>query len=290
MAAADHHHAHDAHQTGASPESTGLAELLDLDGEVLSGYLDEATDWVRRQASDSAHYRILDLGCGTGTATIALAQRFASAEVIAVDESAEMLTRVRTKAGQLGLTDRIHTVQADLNQPWPAIGALDVVWASMSLHHLADPDRVLKDVFGAMNRAGLLAVAEMEAQVRFLPDDIGLGRPGLEERCHEALALVHTEQVPHLGADWADHLQQAGFVIDAERVFAIDLAPPPPAATGRYAQAVLGRIRSHLHDRLAEDDLATLDTLIAGSGPRSVLHRGDLRVRTTRTVWIGRRP
>ena len=41
---------------------------------------------------------------------------------------------------------------------------------------------------------------------------------------------------------------------------------------------------------MSADDLATLDTLIDSDGPDSVLRRGDLTVRTARTVWIARRP
>jgi SAM-dependent methyltransferase len=287
----DHNHDNRNHESRAATDGwASLAELLDLDGEVLGSYLREVTAWVRRLATDLPRRRLLDLGCGTGTATIALAQRFAGANVIALDESEEMLDRVRIKAFDLGLADRVRTVRADLNLAWPAIDAIDVAWASMSLHHMADPDRVLKDVFAAINPGGMLALAEMDSQPRFLPDDIGIGRPGLEERCHAALAELHTAAMPHLGSDWAAHLQKTGFVVDAERAFAIDLRAPLPAATGRYARASFQRIRSHLDDRIASDDLAVLDTLIAGDGPHSVLHRTDLNPRTTRTVWIARRP
>ena len=83
---------------------------------------------------------------------------------------------------------------------------------------------------------------------------------------------------------------QAGFTLEAERPFAIDLAPPLPAAAGRYAQASLRRIRSGLDGRLSADDLATLDTLLDSDGPDSILQRDDLTVRTTRTIWAARRP
>ena len=37
-------------------------------------------------------------------------------------------------------------------------------------------------------------------------------------------------------------------------------------------------------------DLATLDLLLDRDGPGSILRRDDLTVRTTRTVWVTRRP
>ncbi len=267
-----------------------MADLLDLDAEILPAYLPEVTAWLRRLADGAPRRRVLDLGAGTGTATIALAQRFGAAEVIAVDGSEQLLSRVRAKALDLGLAARVRTVAADLDGPWPELPPVDVVWASMSLHHLADPDRVLKDVFATLRPGGLVAVAEMAAPLRFLPDDLGLGRPGLESRCQAALAGERADSLPHLGADWGVRLERAGFALVARREFVLDPRRPYPSSTGRYAQGFFRRTRAALEDRLDADDLATVDALTADDGPASLLRRGDLLVRGTRTGWVARRP
>ena len=49
--------------------------------------------------------RILDLGCGTGDLTLMLAQ--AGYDVIGIDRSEEMLSVLREKADELGLTGRL---------------------------------------------------------------------------------------------------------------------------------------------------------------------------------------
>jgi SAM-dependent methyltransferase len=287
---AHHHHGRDAGGPGAAADGEAFAELLDLDGEVLHSYLSDLTGWARQLAGDRAVRRIVDLGAGTGTGTVALARRFGEAEVIAVDGSAELLSRIRAKALDLGLDGRVTVVRADLDTGWPAVGAVDLAWASMSLHHLADPDQVLRDVVAALRPGGLLAVAELDAQLRFLPDDVRLGRPGLEARCHAALDGPRSQALPHLGSDWGPRLAGAGFDVVGRRTFTIDLAPPLPAAAGRYAWASLGRARTALEGQLAADDLAALDALLATSGPDSLLHRRDLVIRGTRTAWAGRRP
>ena len=207
----------------------------------------------------------------------------------AVDMSAYLLDRLRGKARVLGVAGRVRTVQADLDTAWPAIGSVDLVWASSSLHHLADPDRVLTQVFGALRPGGLLAVLEMDSFPRFLPDHLGLGRPGLEARCHDALAEQRAAEVPQLGSDWGPRLSRAGFTVEAECSFAIALTPLPPA-TGRYAQASLRRIRPSLDGRLGAGDLATLDTLIGSDGPGGVRQRDDLTVLAARAGWLARRP
>ena len=282
-----HDHQHSHHESG---DAAPLAEMLDLDAEVLHSYLTDVVDWVHGLLKDPSHARILDLGAGTGTGALALAQRFPGAEVTALDLSPELLDRLGTKARALGLADRIRPLQADLDHAWPGLGALDLVWASNSLHHMGEPDRVLDEVFAAVRPGGLLALLELDSFPRFLPQDLGLGRPGLEERCHAAMAAQHQEQVPHLGADWTGNLVRAGFTVEERRDFSIDLTAPLPEAAGRYARSTLRRFRSGLADRLDADDLAVLDALTAEDGPDSLLRRSDLGVRTRRTVWAARRP
>jgi SAM-dependent methyltransferase len=282
-------HHHHQHGPAAEPDEAAMAELLDLDAEVLHSYLSEVTACIDALAAEPPH-RILDLGSGTGTGALALVRRFPGADIIAVDKSAPLLHHLSGKARALGVADRIRIVPADLDAAWPAIGSVDLAWGSSSLHHMADPDRVLTEVFGAIRPGGLLALAELDSFPRFLPDDIGIGRPGLEARGHAALAEAVTSEVPHLGSDWGPRLTKAGFTIEAERTFAIDLEPPLPAAAGRYAQVSLRRMRSSLDGRMSDEDLAALDTLIDSDGPDSVLRRDDLTVRTTRTVWAARRP
>ena len=139
-----------------------------------------------------------------------------------------MLELVRAKARDLGQSDAIQTVQADLDTQWPAVGPVDLAWASASMHHLADPDRVLGEIFGAIRPGGLLAVAELSSFPRFLSGDLG---DELEERCHAVLDEARARDLPHIGDDWGTRLAKAGFTVEQNRTFTIDLTPPLPAAT-----------------------------------------------------------
>ncbi|GAA4069767.1 hypothetical protein GCM10022214_26410 [Actinomadura miaoliensis] len=257
--------------------------MLDLDAQTFSAYLDELTDWVQQHTS-GAPRKVADLGAGTGGGSLALARRFTAAEIVAVDQSAVMLDRVRAAARAQGLDDRLRVVQADLDDAWPPIGSVDLVWAASSLHHVADPDRMLGDVHAALRPGGLLVVIEMDALPRFLPDDIGIGRPGLEERCHEAAARAGWNAHP----DWRPHLERAGFEMAAQRTFVIEASPAPPSAT-RYGHALLSGFRSALDGHLAADDLDALDHLLAADRPDALLHRRDLTLRASRTAWAARR-
>jgi SAM-dependent methyltransferase len=281
-----HGHGPHRHSHGDEADSAALAEMLELDAEVFGPYLADVVDWVHELAPAPTR-RVLDVGAGTGTGSLALARRFADADVLALDLSADLLARLHDKARDLGVADRVRTVQADLDAAWPAVDPVDVAWAANSLHHLADPDRALAAVLAALRPGGLLAVAELDSFPRFLPDEVG---DGLEARCHAMVAEEMAEELPHLGSDWGARLRAAGFTVEAERTFTIELTPPLPAATGRFARTWLGRLRSGLDGRLSAEDAAALDALVDGHGPGSVLRRDDLAVRTARTVWAARRP
>ncbi|HVT69339.1 MAG TPA: class I SAM-dependent methyltransferase [Trebonia sp.] len=274
-----------------------MTPLLDLDAEVLHDYWSAALDWVRDAAVAGAGAGaeagarpggLLDLGAGTGTGALGLAARFPEAEVIALDIEPTALARLHDKAQGLGLAGRVRTVAADLDAGWPELGRLDLTWASMSLHHMADPGRVLADVLAATRPGGLIAVAEFAEPLRFLPVDLGNGRPGFEERAVAVLGDVHAKEMPALGSAWAPRLTAAGWQVLDEREFRIDLDPPAHPRAGEYARAWFARLSDNLTDRLEPDDRATLQALL-DDGPGSLSRRTDLHIRGTRTVTIARR-
>lgn len=236
--------------------------------------------WVASQVAGRP--RIIDLGAGTGAGTLALAQYLPEAEVIAVDIDEDMLERIRHKAAALGVSDRVRTVQADLDQPWPAIGPADLVWAANSMHHVADPGRTLALAFEALRPGGVLAVSEMDSFPSFLTDEAGAAA---EERARAAMADIRTEAGMHMHEDWSARLAAAGFTVTDARHFDIALSKPLPAAAGRYAQVTLERMRRGLEDRLGPADLTML-AAAAASAP----DRDDLVIRASRTVYLGRRP
>jgi SAM-dependent methyltransferase len=283
-----HGHEHDDQHGHQHDDAGGMTDLLDLDAEVLHDYWTAALDWVRDAAAPGAPRRVLDLGAGTGTGAIGLAGRFPDAEVTAVDIEADSLQLLRDRAGVLGLAPRLRAVEADLDAGWPDLGPIDLTWASMSLHHMADPGAVLRDVLAATSAGGLVAVAEFPEPLRFLPADLGTGKPGFEERVLEALGRVHAAELPTLGSAFAPRLTAAGWQVTGEREFPVDLDPPAHPKAGLYAKAWFTRLAHGRAGSLDPADRETLAALLDDSGPHSLL-RGGLHIRGTRTVTLARR-
>lgn len=274
------HHGEGGHQ---EHNDDGQAEILDLDAEVLAEHLASITAWLPLRSEPR---QIVDLGCGTGAGTFALLERFPDAHATAVDTSARHLQFLREKACARGVEGRVRTVQADLDSNhWPDFGRPDLVWASASMHHMADPDRALRSVRDLLAPGGLFAVVELAGFPRFLPAGAPENRPGLEERAHAATDSFHAEHVPHRGADWGPMLAAAGFTVVDERTITVDTEGERSEAIGRYAYASLQRIRDVAAPALDPGDLAALDELLDTDSPNSLLHREDLAVRTERTVW-----
>ena len=272
-----HDHSHTTHHDD-------LARILDLDAEVFAPALQAVYADIALAAGGPIR-TILDLGAGTGTGTFGLLRHFEDARATAVDASADMLTHLGREAGRRGLGDRVTTLVADLDQQVPDVEPADLVWASASLHHLADPDHTLAQVVRLVRPGGIMAVLELDGFPRFVPDDA----PGgvAEARAHALIDADRAVDMPSMGSDWGSRLTRAGLDVELHRPVVLDLAAPLPEVVGRYAAATLTRIAGAVVGRLDPADAAALDALVDG-GPHDVRHRPDLRVGAERQLWIAR--
>ncbi len=277
----DHRHAHDHAPHGH--DADGMAELLELDASVFGGLLDQAVAVAVSHAPDPTR-TVVDLGAGTGTGTRALARAFPDAEVVSVDADPAMLGRLRDGLAGTGLEARVRTVEADLDAEWPDVGTADVVWASASLHHVADPARVLRDAHDALAPGGLLVVVEMTATSPVLPDDAA--HADLAAHLESAVAQAGWNRYP----DWTPYLTDAGLeVVDRREPTAV--VPPGPDAS-RWAHATAARQREHLAEHLDPADLAALDAVLAATAPDETdpAPTHTVGARGGRIVWAARRP
>ena len=88
------------------------------------------------EASPEGGLRILDLGCGTGTLTVALARRAPSgSSVTGLDGDSDVLERARAKAQADDVEVELVRGLAD-SLPFPE-GSFDRVVSSLVFHHAA---------------------------------------------------------------------------------------------------------------------------------------------------------
>ncbi|MDT0309245.1 class I SAM-dependent methyltransferase [Streptomyces sp. DSM 44917] len=99
---------------------------------------------------------VLDLGCGTGASTAALAWALPGARITAVDASAGMLRRAEAKRWPARVSF-VHAPAEDLARAG-VHGPFDAVFAAYLLRNVTDPDGVLRAARAALAPGGRLAV------------------------------------------------------------------------------------------------------------------------------------
>lgn len=102
--------------------------------------------------------RVLDLGCGTGASTAALAAVTPHAEIVAVDASAGMLRRARTKPWPPSVTF-VHAPAERLAEAG-VHGPFDAVFAAYLLRNVPNPGQLIDSVRELLAPGGRLAVHE----------------------------------------------------------------------------------------------------------------------------------
>jgi SAM-dependent methyltransferase len=294
MAANQGHHGH-VHLDEA--DWAAWVAQTELVGEVFPAFVADTARWILalRGPDQPPVSRVIDIGSGPGVGTCDLARRFPDAQLVAVDSSPTMLDRTAQRAVAQGLDGRISTHLAELPNGLDGLDRADVIWASMSLHHVGDEVAALRVLRDLLDPHGLIAIAEMAEPMHVLPDNLQLGRPGLADRLDRAHATWFARMREGLAgsvpsADLPSMLASAGFEVVGSRLAKERLDPPLSDTGRRVALGHLRQVHHQLHDELDSLDLQALDVLTDEDDPAGVMHRPDVFVTASRQLVIARRP
>ncbi|MFI8854649.1 class I SAM-dependent methyltransferase [Streptomyces sp. NPDC053499] len=302
----EHSHPHPhAHSHGAGPGSgsgsatepdwEALGTHLEREAELQAAFIEEAAAWLRDLLCHRDVTRVLDLGSGPGVTTTALAHAFPGAETVAVDSTPGLLERARARAEREGLASRIALREGELPADLPGLGTADLIWTSNVVHHLGDQRAALESFASALRPGGVLAVRERGLPTRFLPRDIGIGRPGLQARLDAAEEDWFSEMRAQLPGhtrtveDWPALLVAAGLAPTGSRTFLTDLSAPLDPVARAHVRDRVERSREGLADSLSAEDLDTLDALLDDASPDGILRRPDVFFLTATTVHTAAR-
>ncbi|GAA3244949.1 class I SAM-dependent methyltransferase [Dactylosporangium siamense] len=149
--------------------------------------------------------RVMDLGCGAGASTLAIAAAFPRAAVTGVDLDEESIADARRAAAAAGLADRVTFLRQDAAA---TEGDYALVTIFEALHDMGDPVGVLRTVRGLLAPGGVLFVADEKVADEFTApaDEI--------ERLQYAFSVLHC-----LPATMAEHpVEAAGTALRAPTV------------------------------------------------------------------------
>ncbi|HXI82888.1 MAG TPA: class I SAM-dependent methyltransferase [Verrucomicrobiae bacterium] len=175
------------------------AAIYDEDGNPLIAIEEPLVD---RLLGDVRGLAVADIGCGTGRHAVRLAS--AGAAVHALDFSAAMLERARTKAQGLNITFLAH----DLAEPLPFTDqSFDRVVCGLVIDHISD----LVGLFGEMRRicrpSGFVVVSVMHPAMMLR---------GVQARFHDPASgrEIRPASCPHQLSDYIMAAVRAGFILD----------------------------------------------------------------------------
>jgi ubiquinone/menaquinone biosynthesis C-methylase UbiE len=103
--------------------------------------------------------KILDVGCGPGMQSIELL-RISNGSVVALDLLPQMIARVQAEAGAAGVSDRLITLEQDMNEMDFPPSSFDVVWCEGSIYVIGF-ESGLKKFKPFLKPGGYVAVSEV---------------------------------------------------------------------------------------------------------------------------------
>lgn len=148
---------------------------------------------------------VIDIGCGSGGATMALVRDHHAGRVIGIDVEPLLCEHASRRVEEHGLADRI---EIRLVEPGPlpfADGSADVVFSKDSIVHIADKEALARDVFRVLTPGGWFAAsdwlighdgepsAEMKAYIAAEDLDFEMASPSRYRAALEAAGFINIE-------------------------------------------------------------------------------------------------
>jgi ubiquinone/menaquinone biosynthesis C-methylase UbiE len=205
-------------------DKTAMPEVYDAG----RGYAPEVLEmWLRtvEAAVDGHRVRdILDLGCGTGRYSAALANHF-GARVIAVDPSEKMLEVARQKPAPA-----VEFIKAPAEALPLDDAAIDLIFISMAVHHFEDLHQAVRECRRVLRDGGTLCLrngssdrADIYPFTPFFPRSATLIRERLPSVAEMMVTfseagfrcLRHDIVTSRVGRDWADFAERTAFRADS---------------------------------------------------------------------------
>ncbi len=205
-----------------------LKETFDT---VSNGYDSSALRFFPRSAENMAELldlrgdeQVLDVACGTGHASLAVARKLPRGRVTAVDFSAGMLGQARLKAGSLGIRN-IEFVEGDMQDlPFPA-GTFDAAVCAFGIFFVTDMETQLAHIASMVKPGGRVMISNFQEDY-FQPlrdmlfdriSTYGVQEPpqawrriAHEEGCRQLFAAAGLENVAVEARNVGYHLESAG--------------------------------------------------------------------------------
>jgi trans-aconitate 2-methyltransferase len=193
---------------------------------------------------------VVDLGCGPGTLTAALARRWPGAKVLGIDSSAEM---IETALALPDVGQRLSFALGDVRD-WKPDGRVDVIVSNAVLQWVPDHLGVLARWAGFLPAGGWLA---FQIPGNFdQPSHLALRELAGSDRWRPLLAGVQLNRQAADPADYLDLLAAVGFEVDAWETTYLHVLHGDDPVVDWYAGTGLRPVLAALPADLAQEFVA----------------------------------
>jgi ubiquinone/menaquinone biosynthesis C-methylase UbiE len=121
-------------------------------------FKDEVRDRILRKVNVEGRI-VGDLGCGTGFISLGLAAKQPNI-VFSLDQSSNMLRELKRESLSLGFNN-IYPIRSNLVEVPLFDESLDVITINMALHHVADADKSIEEMYRILKFGGRLVISDV---------------------------------------------------------------------------------------------------------------------------------
>ncbi len=131
----------------------------------------ELLTMVAKQSSVKNNDKVLDIGSGTGLLSLKLLQK-ADCKITGIDNSKEMMAIFRHKIRRLKLTSEITCKLMDADALNFKKETFDKVVSSVTLHHLKDKKKLIRQVYKILKPGGVFIIGEIDMDTTGKHNDV----------------------------------------------------------------------------------------------------------------------
>ncbi len=141
--------------------------MTGINEAIRARYANESIDNCSLSCGNNLHYlalekgeRVLDLGCGAGDETIAVAALLAEeGEAVGLDLTPEMIEIANQNALEKGI-ENVSFVNASIEELPFKDNEFDAVISNCVINHAADKNRVYREIFRVLKSGGRFVVSD----------------------------------------------------------------------------------------------------------------------------------
>ncbi len=104
---------------------------------------------------------MIDIGCGPGYLALAIAGKYPQIKITGIDISPEMLSLASRNQSIVNLNHRVNFQEADVHSLPFENNHIDFAISSLSLHHWANPESALLEIYRVLKPGGQLLIFDL---------------------------------------------------------------------------------------------------------------------------------